>query len=101
MIFTGNYSDSTTAITFAEIKAAGLGSDLTMRAVPKEQIPNRHLLFWYIERKGLEQSNRNMPVAYCCHQCLHWWLPSFSPTWAGENANESLPVCAKGLPRTG
>jgi hypothetical protein len=34
MIFTGNYSDSTTAITFAEIKAAGLGSDLTMRAVP-------------------------------------------------------------------
>jgi hypothetical protein len=64
MIFTGNYSDSTTAITFAEIKAAGLGSDLTMRAVPKEPIPNRHLLFWYIERKGLEQSNRNMPVAY-------------------------------------
>jgi len=27
-----------------------------------------------------------MPVACCCHQCKHWWLPIFSRR---ENANES------------
>ena len=31
--------------------------------------------FIYAERKGLERLNRNMPVAYCCHQFKNWWLP--------------------------
>lgn len=35
MIFTGNYKDSTKTITFAEIEAAGLCSDLTASAGPK------------------------------------------------------------------
>ena len=35
MIFTGNYKDSTKTITFAEIEAAGLSSDLTASLGPK------------------------------------------------------------------
>jgi len=35
---------------------------------------------------GIRIQNRNMPVAYCCHQFKNWWLPLFSPR---ENANES------------
>ena len=34
MIFTGNYKDSTKTITFAEIEAAGLSSDLTASLGP-------------------------------------------------------------------
>ena len=31
-----------------------------------------------------KNKNRNMPVAYCCHQFKNWWLPIFSPR---EKAN--------------
>ena len=41
----------------------------------------------FIAEKRLERSNRNMPVAYCCHQCKHWWLPLSAPF--GADANES------------
>ena len=41
----------------------------------------------FIAEKRLERSNRNMPVAYCCHQCKHWWLPLSAPI--GADANES------------
>jgi hypothetical protein len=37
-----------------------------------------------------DQKTLERPTIY--HQCKHWWLPSFSPACAGENANESLPV---------
>ena len=38
MIFTGNYKDSTKTITFAEIEAAGLSSDLTASLGPKPPV---------------------------------------------------------------
>ena len=44
-------------------------------------------LGFYLLLARLERSNRNMPVAYCCHQCKHWWLPLSAPT--GADANES------------
>ena len=34
-----------------------------------------------------ERSNRNMPVAYCCHQFKNGWL--LQPAPFGEDANES------------
>ena len=47
-------------------------------------------LGFYLLNARLERSNRNMPVAYCCHQCKHWWLPLFSSlVEREENANES------------
>ena len=53
--------------------------------------------------------NRNMPVAYCCHQCKHWWLHLFLPlakmqtspfrrTAAPQAAGDGLP---QPLKRTG
>ena len=44
-------------------------------------------LGFYLLNARLERSNRNMPVAYCCHQCKHWWLPLSAPT--GADAYES------------
>ena len=44
-------------------------------------------LGFYLLNARLERSNRNMPVAYCCHQCKHWWLPLSAPF--GADANES------------
>ena len=34
LVFVGNYKDGSKTVTFAELEAAGLGSDLTMRGVP-------------------------------------------------------------------
>jgi hypothetical protein len=34
LVFVGNYKDGTKTISFAELEAAGIGSDLTMRGVP-------------------------------------------------------------------
>ena len=34
LVFVGNYKDGTKTISFAELEAAGLGSDLTMYGVP-------------------------------------------------------------------
>ena len=31
----------------------------------------------FLPEKRLERSNRNMPVACCCHQIKNWWLPLF------------------------
>ena len=39
--------------------------------------------------QSIRRSNRNMPVAYCCHQFKNLWLPLFSSAIAEENANES------------
>ena len=36
MVFVGNYKDGSKTVTYAELEAAGFGSDLTMCAVPKE-----------------------------------------------------------------
>ena len=35
--------------------------------------------YFYWRRSDSNRSYRNMPVACCCHQCKHWWLPLFSP----------------------
>ena len=46
----------------------------------KEEDTHAGILFFYSALragKGRERSNRNMPVAYCCHQCKHWWLLAF------------------------
>ena len=44
-------------------------------------------LGFYLLNARLERSNRNMPVAYCCHQFKNWWLPLSAPF--GADANES------------
>ena len=49
LVFVGNYKDGSKTVTFAELEAAGLGSDLTMLAVPEEEISERIsplLTFW-------------------------------------------------------
>ena len=33
----------------------------------------------FLLKARLERSNRNMPVAYCCHQFKNWWLHLFLP----------------------
>jgi hypothetical protein len=48
MIFTGNYKDSTKTITFAEIEAAGLSSDLTAPLGPKRPETLRFRSFSYM-----------------------------------------------------
>ncbi|MBQ7416170.1 MAG: hypothetical protein IJW14_03925 [Oscillospiraceae bacterium] len=35
LVFAGNYKDGSKTVTFAELEAAGFGSDLTACAVPK------------------------------------------------------------------
>ena len=39
---------------------------------------------------GFEKLNRDMPVAYRCHQFKNWWLPIFFIPSGMKNANESL-----------
>ena len=57
LVFVGNYKDGTKTITFAELEAAGIGSDLNALSVPKKR---RHKppLFWYTGRVGLERALR-------------------------------------------
>jgi hypothetical protein len=51
------------------------------------------MVFFILADEGFEQSKSNYPVDSCCHQCKHWWLPLFSPTKVGANANESPILC--------
>ena len=45
--------------------------------------------FALVTDKDSNPSNCNMPVAYCCHQCKHWWLQQF-PSRREGNANRVL-----------
>ena len=46
-VFVGNYKDSTKTVTYAELEAAGLGSDLNALAVPKSRYLFGYLLFLF------------------------------------------------------
>lgn len=62
LVFVGNYKDGSKTVTFAELEAAGLGSDLTMRAVPKKT-GHRSALSFLVHRR-MDSKGR--------HQCAHW-----------------------------
>jgi hypothetical protein len=62
-VFVGNYKDGTKTISFAELEAAGIGSDLNALSVPKKRMPFGILFFGTSE--GRQDSKGR-------HQCVHW-----------------------------
>ena len=44
-------------------------------------------LFFYSLRARFEDHRCNSPVDCCCHQCKHWWLLLFLPSWAKMQTN--------------
>ena len=56
--------------------------------VTKKKTTSFEVVFLFA-RTGIERSDRNMPVAYCCHQFKNWWLLQFLSALADRNANDS------------
>ena len=57
-------------------RASGVGVRVPTPAPIKDGVNDRFTpSFIYAMRKGLERSNRDMPVAYCCNQFKNWLLP--------------------------